>query len=174
MVVSFLGHPDSSSRGSLGRPAGLYIKSRVLKWESDAQWQRAMSAGRGKAEDAQLAAAHRRRDLIRYANIVELKNPASTLEELADRARATVPLLLKQSDRESALRVRMLSLVLSDLSAADSQLDIYERSPGIREARMRLHHRKLDLIANRYPALASLCRFEPLYGIFPHDFKKAA
>ena len=175
LIATFLGQPDYTSRCATGgRPAGLYLSRRVLDVEATGAFSRAVSAARGKAESAQAAASDRRLDLLRYASLIELPAPVLAYDDLVERARATEDTSLLRIDRDRSIRSRALSLALESFAEADSRLDIYQRSAGIREARLRLLERKLALVADCYPALAPLCRDMLPGGLSHRDIKKAA
>ncbi|WP_429482455.1 hypothetical protein [Paraburkholderia youngii] len=142
--------------------------------ESTLVFSRALNAARSKAESAQAAASDRRLDLLRYANLIELRAPATSYAELVERARASGALSCLPMDSERALKSRVLTLALASFAEADARLDIYQRSAGIREARARLFERKLAIVSERYPALAPMCR-DALPGGFLHrEIQKAA
>jgi hypothetical protein len=175
LIATFLGQPDyASCCPAGGRPAGLYLSYRVVAAELTVPWQRAVNAARGKAAAAQAAASGRRLNLLRYAERIELRVPPWTFDELVDRARSAVSVPLLQVERDGAVRSQVLALALEAFSDADARLDIYQRSAGIREARMRLLQRKLVVVADRYPALAPLCRDAFPEGPSPYDVRKAA
>lgn len=175
LISTFLGEPDRANRGaSGGRPAGLYDRRRVILAESSVAFQRAVTASRDKAASAQAAATSRKVDVLRYAERLELRPPSWTFDELIDRANRALAVRLFVADQESVVWSRALVLALDSFDEADVRLDLYQRSAGIREARVRLLQRKLDVIAARYPALAPLCRSQSPQGNTHYAIQKAA
>lgn len=175
LISTFLGEPDLARRGaSGGRPAGLFDRRRVMLAESSLAFQRALGASRHKAASAQVAATSRKVDVLRYAEKLELQPPPWTFDELIGLATRSLAIRLFVAGQESAVWSRALSLALESFGEADARLDLYQRSAGIREARVRLRQRKLAVIASRYPALGSLCRTQSNEGNTHYAIPKAA
>lgn len=160
MVTRFLDAPDSlrsPSPGRGGRPAALYALCRVERAERRTDFVEARRHAPARSAMARESQRNRRDALLQFASSIELSLSIRPLEVIRALARDNSTRHSIQPGDAHDLD-RILTHLISDLERQATHLNVFERQPGIEEARALLRVRQIDLIVWHYPELSSAAR----------------
>jgi hypothetical protein len=177
LIERFLGNPDAtnstSARGS-GRPACLYAVDRVVLAERSVEFYRAKQKSRDRSVQVKSALIKRQDVVLAFCESIPLappETPQTVLLEMAARELLFAPGAPSPID-DPRVNERAIDIALRAFNDADSRLDVFGWTTGVRRARARLARRKLELIASHYPVLSKTCHALAQSKVF--DDEKAA
>ncbi|WP_321935274.1 hypothetical protein [Paraburkholderia sp. J8-2] len=161
MVIRFLCTPDSMRAPALGRggrPAELYDVRRVLQAERRVDFIHAYRRAPARSAMARESQRTRRDAVIRFASTLELSLPFRPLEVVRAHAIAAACVAEEQKPIDVGEQDKMLKYLLGAMDADAKRLKIFERQPGIDDARTLLRDRQIELIVWHYPELTAAAR----------------